>query len=368
VNSTPVALIPSKSEAIELLQMFDDCIDLSEPDSQGWEIFAIIASGWVDSEDHVANSVISFFLRKYQMETFDSYYVAPLPSGLWMSIIILSDAKSAQLLLEFDSQTHSIDDPIPSAYLSQPLVFDIVGVPHAATDILRYLMDKGANIHCVHDGQTPTSKALGSSYEFLPWRDRLWAIYQNLDEFVTSENSTTSILKQSGWQPDTLRIIFSLSLCEARTYTQESTFKFYRHLICERHHSSRIEPWWESFKYRVKTHQCISSMLEEAGMYLDKKYFGELCEDGQTMHKVPIRKQQGHLSRVEFDFYRRGGVWRFDYRPGEIWCWECFIERESLDETLSDSSDIESSDVDGDMESSDEEEEEEDDASDISLD
>lgn len=104
-------------------------------------------------------------------------------------------------------------------------------------------------------------------------------------------------------------------------------------------------------------------------MYLDKQYFGELCENGQTMDKIPICKHQDDLSRVEFDFYRRGGIWRFDYRPGEVWCWECCLERESLDDTLSDSSDIESSDEDGDMESSDEEEEEEEeDASDISLD
>lgn len=203
------------------------------------------------------------------METLDNYYKPPIRDALWVSINKLVDAKSAQLLLEFD-QTHAADFAFHSDYTPFPLVFDIVWAPHTTTDILRYLMDKGANIHHLYKGETPTSWALRSSLEFLPWRDRLWAIYQNLDEFVTAENPTTVILKQSGWHPDTLRIIFSLSFDEARTYTKKSIRRFYRNLRCERHRCPWMEPWWETFKYRVKTHQRISSMLEEAGMYLDK--------------------------------------------------------------------------------------------------
>jgi hypothetical protein len=172
VNSTPAALIPSKGEAMELLRLFDDCIDLSEPDSQGWEIFSIITGGWEDSESNVVRSIISFF-RTYRMEIFDSYYEAPIRLFLWMSTVIWSDTKCAQLLLEFDPQTHSADSTFPFDNISQPLVFDIVGAPHATTDILRYLIDEGANIHHVHNGQTPTSTALCFSYNFLPWRDRL---------------------------------------------------------------------------------------------------------------------------------------------------------------------------------------------------
>lgn len=118
-------------------------------------------------------------------------------------------------------------------------------------------------------------------------------------------------------------------------------------------------------------------------MYLDKRYFGELyseskacCdgEDGQYDIMPPSLEQMGHLGRAVYDFYRRGGNWRFRYRPGEVWCRDCLIEQESLDETSSESSDTESSEQDADMESSDNEEEEEeeeddmDDASDISLD
>lgn len=373
MDSTPAALIPSKGEAIELLRLFDDCIDLSEPDSQGWEIFATLTGVWEDFEDNVARSVISFFVRKYGMETLDNYYEPPIRDILWMSVIMMLDVKSAQLFLEFDPQTHSVDNPFPSDIMSLPLTFNIVWELHVTTDILRYLIDEGANIHHVHDGQTPTSMSLYLSFVFLAWRDRLWATYQNLDEFVMSENPTTVILKRSGWHPNTLRIIFSLSFDEARTYTQKSIRRFFRNLRCERHHCSWIEPWWETLKYRVKAHQCISSMLEEAGMYLDKKYFGELfsvstaCCGGEDVHIMPeisSHEQLGHLSRVVHDFYRRGGKWRFHYRPGEVWCRDCLMEQESLEE----SSDTESLDEDADMEISDnEEEEEDDDASDISL-
>ena len=119
-------------------------------------------------------------------------------------------------------------------------------------------------------------------------------------------------------------------------------------------------------------------------MYLDKKYFGELysestaCCDGEDSHimpKIPSHEQLDHLSRVEYDCYRRGGKWRFQYRPGEVWCRGCLMEQESLDETSSEVPDTESSDEDADMENfgAEEEEEEEeeardDDASDISLD
>ncbi|EEA25824.1 hypothetical protein PMAA_069170 [Talaromyces marneffei ATCC 18224] len=382
-NTTPAALISSKGEAIELLRLFDDCIDLSEPDSQGWEIFETITYSWGDFEVNVAHGVLSFFLQKYRIETLDSYYEAPIRHALWTSINILLDAKSLHLLLEFDPQTHSVDSAFPSYYYpSRPLVFDIVAAPHTTTDILRYLMEKGANIHRVDDGATPTSMALRLSHQFLPWRDRLWAIYQNLDEFITSNNPTTSILKESGWHPETLHIIFSLGFNEARTHTRESVSGFYDSIHCKRHCYSWIEPWWEALKYRVKTHQCISSMLENAGMHLDKKYFGELSsepkvcydsEDGDIVRKVPAYKHLAYLSRAEYKFYRRGGNWRFHYEPGEVWCLECLIERESIDEASSESSDTESSDEDVDMESSDngeeEEEEEEDDyASDISLD
>lgn len=383
MDSTPAALIPSKGEAIELLRLFDDCIDLSEPDSQGWKIFATITGGWdiEDFEDNVAHSVISFFLRKYRMETLDNYYEPPIRDALWMSINILLDAKSAQLLLEFGPRTHSVDSPFPSDIMSQPLTFDIVWAPHVTTDILRYLIDEGANIHRVHDGETPTSMSLQLSFLFLAWRDRLWAIFQNLDQFITSENPTTTILKQSGWHLDTLRIIFSLSFNETRTYTRGLISRFFRDWGCERHDCPWVEPWWETLKYRVKTHQRISSMLEEAGMYLDKKYFGKLyseskaccdCEDGHIMPSIPSHEQLGHLSPVAYDFYRRGGKWKFYYRPSEVWCRDCLMEQESLEETSSERSDTESLDEDADMESSDneeeEEEEEDDDASDISLD
>ena len=248
MNSTPAALVPSKGETIELLRLFDDCIDLSEPDSQGWKIFAIITGGWdiEDSEDNVVHSVISFFRRKYRMETLDHYYEPPIQHALWMSINFLVDAKSAQLLLEFSPQTRSVDNPFPSDIISHPLIFGIVSAPHVTTDILQYLIDEGANIHRVLDGVTPTSMSLQLSFLFLAWRDRLWAIFQNLDEFITSENSTTTILKQSGWHPDTLRIIFSLSFNETRTYTPESFARFMRNSRCERHNYLWTEPWWEA--------------------------------------------------------------------------------------------------------------------------
>lgn len=378
-------LIPSRDGAIELLQLFDDCLDLSEPDSQGWEIFHSIADDEVDSEKHAVTCIISFFFQKYRVSIMDGcYYQPPIRHLMWLSIFS-SNAEGVQLLLDLDPQKRPLNNllSLESSQLQEPpLVFDVVEAPEISTDILRILMDKGADIHAIYHGETPTSLSLYFSYAFLRWFDRLQDIYPNLDDFIASETMTTCILERSGWHAGALRTLFSIRLYENRHYTVEySDVHIFYLLKCEKHGLDSvgistdwalfIEPWWEELKYNIKSKQCICSMLE-GGMYLDERCSQNhaTCEeDFQTMPNVQPCKRNGDSPWVLEEFYRRGGVWQFHYEPGEIWCQECLAEREGFDKSASENTDTESSDDDADEESSDiEEGKGDDDASDISLD
>lgn len=300
--------------------------------------------------------------------------------------IIGSLTESVQLLLDLDPQTGPFENILStknSYTLEKPLVFDVVEAPQTRTDVLRILMDKGADIHTIYCDETPTSLSLYFSYTFLRWLGHLQDIYQELDDFVRCETMTTCILERSGWHASALRTLFSLKPCETRHYTVESNdlHMFGASLRCEEHSliddvcdgwAFFIEPWWEELKYNMKSNQCVCFMLEEGGMYLDKRQFhdhGTCKEDSQTMSNVQACKRNGDSSRVLEDFYCRGGVWQFHYEPGEIWCQICLAEREGSYETSSEDSDAEDSGEDTDTETSNGEEEEEgdDDASDMSI-
>lgn len=316
----------------------------------------------------------------------DGYYEPPIRYITWLSIQ-MSIVESVELLLNFDPQACPINDTHRTDDIEQPLVFDVVKAPHTSPDILRILMDKGADIHgAVYCGDTTTSLSLWFSYTFLHWLGRLQDIYKKLDDFILSETSTKCMLEQSGWHTGTLRTLFSLRLYETLLYTAETSLIFYMSLECIKHEfhttevtdwSQFIEPWWEEFKYNIKSDQCICFMLEQGDMYLDQRYFHEASpkseahhtfeEDFQAMPDVRPCKRRGSSIWILEEFYRRDGKWRYEYEPGEIWCKECLAEREGFYESSSEGTDTETLDESTNMECSDEEDTEEDDDSDISM-
>jgi hypothetical protein len=384
----------SDPEVMRLLYLFDDCIDFSELTSDGWTLVEATEFDLDNrrAQHQVIHGVLSFLLRKFRTETTDYVNVGALRYGLAFAIE-RSDIESVRSILDFDSKVVNYVDRI----CEEP-VMHVVTIPGDFNiEILRLLVNKGANPHAIFCGETPTSVALRFSRVFFQWRNYLKILYQELDDFILREASVGYPLSQAEWRSDTLRDLFSLESTERFRdlfYPYSSD-----HGKCDRcfgvgelfyGYTGMVEPWWEELKHQVKTEQCICSMLD--GLFVEPREAKEgsmigagectgqeskidprvcsfcrlpvcrvlsrnkPCQDSKHNEAIsadlvdrndaqhepdpyPFLRGNRNLWKLSLKhFYRQQGRWRKEYEPGKYYCYECLARLEGwLEEDYDDS-------------------------------
>lgn len=253
---------------MELLFLFDDCIEFSGPTSDGWHVLMTIGDSAASfGKERKYYEELSFLLRKYRAELIDYIDKSAIYYFLFQSLI-LADVEEISLVLDFHPEavvfTQEGGWPIIHSGICQ----------NTRTAIMQLLVDRGANLHQISSGETPTSLSLWFSGMFFAWRDQLSILYRDLEDFAKKETSEIHYpLSQELWSLDTLHDLFSLSPTEEFKNTINTCHKlgqYHCHICSNQEFFTEvvgsigiIEPWWEQLKYYVKTRQCICCMLDD---------------------------------------------------------------------------------------------------------
>ncbi|KAH8700436.1 hypothetical protein BGW36DRAFT_425259 [Talaromyces proteolyticus] len=367
--------------AIDMMLLFDDCIDFDGPMSDGWNLVSSYESDNAEarSEHQIFRDILSSLFRRFNAGLTD-YIDAESIHYCMCGAICRADIENIRLILDFDPAVNYFDYDLP-----EPAIYLVVSMPYVSADILKLLLDRGADIHMVCQDETATSMSLWFSKLFFQWFERLGVIYQELDEFMERETSSGSVLAQANWRCETLRDLLTLK--------PTGNFKEFYHwydgpiAACNRcyiidgiYPTDRvIEPWWEELKYRVKNEQCICSLLGESENWMidaEDRTICSLCRRCREMSLGKPSKDSGshageldsgydfdsdeyqgkfndhqcnrqgfRLPPLERFFHLQGGRWNGQYLPDEYYCSKCLSKVEGWeidsDSETSDSDDSE---------------------------
>jgi hypothetical protein len=217
------------------------------------------------------------------------------------------------------------------------------------------------------------------------WCERLKDNDQDLRYLILRETSPGSVLAQVNWRSETLMDFLSF-MSKVKFEFYDDSGSFYE-IICDEcgifsdiildQHVTLIEPWWEELKYRIKTEECICSLLPSkcaCGISMDcwaiKYYKTEdvysdaysdaynysLCRFCQKVYSEKSREADQATPGTNFInsdgtynenmtkswmrsgqvleslrlFHLQNGKWNGHYHPGQYYCSPCLVLREQI--------------------------------------
>ncbi|QKX55267.1 uncharacterized protein TRUGW13939_02359 [Talaromyces rugulosus] len=362
---------------IEMMLLFDDLIDFHGPQSDGWNI--LDSTSWVDfylDDELQGIDVLSFLLYKYRTDMSD-YVDTSIIDYCLTCAFHFSNAECLRLII--DSKPEESRDYI----YGMPAFLFIVREPHIPNDISQLYFDRGTDIHKVHFGETAISLSLWLSTLCSKLCARLEDNGQDLNDLSIRETLPGSVLAQENWRSDTLKDFLCLtSKLKSQLYDVNGDFDKINCDGCEiggdiwfqPSVALLIEPYWEELKYRVKTEQCICSLLPtecpcgrssdpwkkssvsdgEEYVYVDA-YQGSLCRFCQKIYSEKsletreatqvmvmsdtnfVNSDGAHNENTDDQeleslrlFHLQNNTWHGQYLPGEYYCPLCLALREQI--------------------------------------
>ncbi|KAL4883937.1 hypothetical protein BJY04DRAFT_183537 [Aspergillus karnatakaensis] len=143
---------------IQVLSLFRDCIEFSEPNCNGWSLLAIEAEGFDGSErftPQLAHEYYSTLIQCYRGEISRTLNV----SSVWYDLFLAdqgSDSLSINKILDFVPDQKGYTE-IVSDDLTQMSFNEYLG---DCFMVLEILTERGADIQAIFGGETPTSRSL----------------------------------------------------------------------------------------------------------------------------------------------------------------------------------------------------------------
>jgi hypothetical protein len=361
-----------------MVLLFDDLIDFHGPQSDGWGILRSTASCHCHDAHQVIDT-LSFLFNKYRTDMPDYVDTSIIDHCLTSSIAFLN-VECFRLIMEFkpeESRDYIYDEPVLSFLARRPTVHK---------DISRLFFDRGTDIHRVYFGETALSLSLWFSTLCSKWCDRLEDNGQDLNDLSIRETLPGSVLAQLNWRSDTLKEFLSLTHeLKSELYRVNDHFDMVFCDGCEKSDDIYfdepvvlIEPYWEELKYRVKTEQCICSLLptecpcgrslgrwkkSSAGdgekyayfdadqcslcrfcqkIYSEKSFeareAAQVLPDTNFVNSHGAHNENTAKSWMRYDqeleslrlFHLQNNKWNGQYLPGEYYCSPCLALREQI--------------------------------------
>lgn len=275
--STPAGFIRPTSKIrnlLEMLYLFEDCIEFCEPHAAGWEILCRLEfddQGDLDYQAYqkLCKGVYLFLLERLREEVTAGIDLFSIENAQWWAAG-RGDTAGMDLIFQFDTQKL-----IHSHYEECPL--DDV---NARWLYLQFLAEKGVDIRTRLHGETPTSRCLEFSDSFLHWRDDARLLFPVVDQLIERETSGEPAPRLRGWSFHLLLDLFSLDLHEHLKDHQYKESHIYMGseacgdmIGCLECRYARkvsffhgyddglfIEPWWVELKVSIKNRECLCSI------------------------------------------------------------------------------------------------------------
>lgn len=268
-----------------MVRLFEDCIDFHDSETLSSSVLYKLAN--LDDFNHFylgrrIEPCTRWLLRKFGSEIAEALDLdkeVESACGRAMELAIArKDLISLRMFLDLHNKVVDIHTPYDDHSMLHVIVATAFESPGQAQwiDGFRLLLERGADLHKVCRGNTPTLLAMRSAHSFQQWLVLLLHSEQSVKSFIADElASKEHPLHKLGWRQDTLHDLFILA-SGLRLYKPYRGKTDSRRVLCSGC-SKQLgmarnpyaltqlwwkEPWWEKLLYRLRTKECVCWVLE----------------------------------------------------------------------------------------------------------
>jgi hypothetical protein len=391
---SPVTIFTATGKArpaemkIKMLRLFEDCIDMSEPNSDGWTIIADLVSAFNLESVPITSNSVTWFLRSLKPESMVAFGPKTLWHGLQHAIRSFIYLEQKNMVVK-NRLNFLIGDDFPESY-GMAIAYWIV-VLAIGKSLLPMLLAAGAILHIegydydLEKEIDPTLLAKQLPFLYEAWSKALTGSLETVDEVLNSELDVA--LEETGWSEELLRE-FKLKLEPPEKTTRTKTKHYCS--VCLDDYSllghGLVEPMWITFTecarskhrynctcqeflehYRIsETYQALpdhqSDSVEDSDSGDEAFHDAEsdfadhepgsdpferswVVECDRIIKQVESDKRKDLFQAAAAHLYCcQARVWLGSYHAGEIVCGTCFFRREGyIDEGLEEDRDFFSS-------------------------
>ncbi|KAF8846789.1 hypothetical protein BDZ45DRAFT_699723 [Acephala macrosclerotiorum] len=373
---------------IKILRLFEDCIDMSEPNSDGWTVLADLVSSFNMEGGAITSNSVIWFLRSVKPEAMVSYAPRTLWHGLQHALRSFIYLEQKNMVVK-NRLNFLVGDGFPESY-GMAIAYWIVLLA-VGKSLLPMLLAAGAMLRIEGFDYDPEkeidpvllAKQLHVPYE--TWCKALPGSLDRVDEVLISELDVA--LEETEWSEELFRKLKSGFEQPGKT---KKTKTKYCCSVCLDDYSrlghGLVEPRWITFtectRSKHRFNCCCPKVLEHYRMpgywraSLDHQ--PDSAEDSDSGDEVPhdaesdtvdhelgsdhlesswiveceriIKEVENHRGKDLFQtaaariYCCQARVWLGSYQTGEMVCGTCFFKREKyIDEELKEDRDIFSS-------------------------
>jgi hypothetical protein len=191
---------------IKMLRLFEDCIDMSEPNSDGWTIIADLVSAFNLESVPITSNSVTWFLRSLKPESMVAFGPKTLWHGLQHAVrsFIYLEQKNMVVKTRLNSL---VGDDFPESY-GMAIAYWIVLLA-IGKSLLPMLLAAGAILHVEgydYDPEKefdPTLLAKQLPFLYEAWSKALTDSLETVDQVLNSE--LDAALEETGWSEEFLR-------------------------------------------------------------------------------------------------------------------------------------------------------------------
>jgi hypothetical protein len=366
-----------------MLRLFEDCIDLSEPNSEGWTIVGDLVSSFNQENTSVDSNSIIWFLTSLKTDSTVGFGPKTLWHGLQHAVRSFMNLAQKNMVVQsrFDLM---VDGRFPASYAMA--IGYWIALLTAGKKLLPMILAGGSIWHMEGFDYDPDSEvdpiilAKQRPYIYSEWSKTLKISLETADEVFNSELDAT--LEESSWSQDTLQNLKSGKLDECEQGNDPLCCS-----VCNDDYSllklGLVEPRWIAFtectkfqhRYNCTCQEFLQSQgrlsepprIERGNSRDDSDSENESFHDAESQRgsdeesgsddktwllecdryireidnenaKDPFRGAAGLLYRSQ------ARLWLGAYEPGQRLCGTCFLRSEGyMDEEVTDNGDFWSS-------------------------
>ena len=303
----------SAQDITATLPIFNDNIDFSEEDGNGWFTLKEVCS----NEPEVIAWAFTYFLSDIIQSSFGHEIV-----NLLARLSSNTDPASVKLV----EKTLNLDSDMVNATSTiyrHPALYNALWV-NGDGSMIRALMMRGANPHLAghyiyEENQvlmTPTSVAIRQSYRFFQWRKVLIELGLDLEVFVKKELQQAPLVI-AGWAEDTLLALFAYEFQPCDPPGENMCAQCNKHIW----NGGRREIWWEEMLEKIRGHKKLNAESEvlEAPLWECQRSCRRCHEPEENIYHSGGEKFCLYCHKPGDDAYHKQGerVCRWCHQPGD---------------------------------------------------
>lgn len=351
---------------IKMLRLFEDCIDMSEPSSEGWTVIEDLVNAFNQESAPVTSNTISWFFQAIKTESMVGFGPKTVWHGLQHALRSFIDMEHHKMVVKTRLNLLSGDD-FPASYAMAITYWIVLQV--VTKKLLRLLLAAGSILHIEgydydHDVEVdPSVLAKQLPFIYDTWCKNFVSSLEQFDEVLNSEFENT--LESAGWSQDTFQTLISngkdyhippkpnsrrkCSVCGdcydmLKLGLVEPRWIAFSECVSLNHTSScycqdfleTLGSEYDHFSSEEEGFESGSDIFHDAEDELDDSNQGSepterawMLECEKLVERAESARGKDLFHDLAIQLYRtQARIWLGTYGPGKLFCGTCFLRNE----------------------------------------